>query len=133
MSRARLAALTLATGIGLVSGCSTISNCPLFGRCSRGCAPACAGCEVGDFGEAGAPIEGVPILDGYVPPAAAPGVPVVPGPVPAPGALVPGPVPTPGVVPQSPLPLTTPPDRLVPMPAQPEPYQPSGRGFQHGV
>jgi hypothetical protein len=122
MSRARLAALTLATGLGLVSGCSSLSNHSLFGHCTRGCAPASAGCEVGDIGEVGAPIGEGPILDGYVPPAGTPGVPVVPGPIP-----------TPGAVPQPPLPLTTPPDRLVPTPAQPEPYQPSGRGFQHGV
>jgi hypothetical protein len=122
MSRVRLAALTLAASLGLVSGCGSLSNCSLFGRCNRGCAPACAGCEVGEVGGFGAPIEQGPLLEGYVPPAGSPGVPVVPGPIPAPGT-----------VPQPQLPLTTPPDRLVPTPAQPEPYQPSGRGFQHGV
>jgi hypothetical protein len=143
MSRARIAALALATGLGLVSGCCSNPCRPSFFPRPTACAPTCASCPTCAGCEAGLPIEGAefgvpiqqgPILDGYVPPGVAPGVPpgVAPG-VPPGVPVVPGPLTTPAPGPQVPLPLNTPPDRLVPTPAQPEPYQPSGRGFLHGV
>jgi hypothetical protein len=104
MARVRWAALAVAAGIGMGSGCSFFSGHPLFGRHREECLPEAPCCMEG--GE-GMPAEG-PILGDY-PPAAAP-APIL-GQPPAVQNTFP--------------PLSTPP-RLVPQPQQsvPAPYTP---------
>jgi len=98
MIRTRLASLALATGLGLVCGCYSLSERPLLSRFRA--TPVCCtngGCESGCCGAAG---EG-PILEG---------------------------VPPPPPPPDTAIPFPTAPPRLVPTPQSPVmPYVPDGR------
>jgi hypothetical protein len=129
MSRARWAAWGLVASLGLASGCCTLGNRPFFrpccstgacpsGACASGdCAPECEGCAQG------LPVSEGPALQDYgVPPGMTQTLP--PGALP-PGVLPPGATTVPQLSPQPTVPpLSPPPDRLVPHPAQPEPYRP---------
>jgi hypothetical protein len=120
MSRARWAAWGLSASLALTSGCCSLCNRPLLGHCCPGSCgtPACESCaeEV--------PVAGGPILQDYGT------APVVPGPAAAlpPVALPPAPNTVPPLAPQPTVPPLSPPpgSRLVPQPAQPEPYHPGG-------
>jgi hypothetical protein len=111
MSRLRKGALAVAAGLGLLSGCSFLSNHPLLSR-FRSCPETAACCEA-DCCEG-------PMLEGAAPscgPACqAPVAPLAPAPLVAPNALPPNAVPQLGQ-----------PPRLVPQPqlqSQPIPYAP---------
>ncbi len=107
MHRARMAALALTAGLGLVGGCSCLTNHPLFSRTHRG---TDCGCETAGF-----PVDG-PVLDGCC---GGYGGPVVAGP--EAGAPV---VPSAPYYPEGTVPGAAPPaqERLVPQPqAQPMP------------
>jgi hypothetical protein len=114
MLRTRLAAVALAAGLGLVSGCGESCHSSLFSRfrtCSgsAGCCPAeCASGLEGGYGPA---CDG-PVLDQGAPYYGQPAYPAAP-PAGAPAA-------PPGEV----MPQLTAPPRLVPQ-AQPTPYTPS--------
>jgi hypothetical protein len=114
MVRARLAALVLASGLGLACGCTYLANHPLFG--SRGSTP-CVGCETGSI-----PVTEGPVLQDYnptgtPPPGVPAGVPLLNG---QPGANGIG-----DLTPQPTVPPLSTPPRLVPQPQAPvEPYRP---------
>jgi hypothetical protein len=105
MFRARLASITLAAGLGLASGCCSLSDHSLFSRFGHRSRPApetVVGADVCTGTEG-------PLMQDY-------------GPYPVPAAPAPAPVPYPGTGPQ---PLAVPP-RLEPQPQAPVvPYQPT--------
>jgi hypothetical protein len=103
----RIAILAVTAGLGLLSGCSSLSECSWFNRFrSAGC-PECDGFE----GDAGPVVDGPAVEEAG--PAVEPSVPMAP----PPREVMP--------------PFEAPPPRLVPQPqAQPSPYTPTQRkGF----
>src|SRR5262245_1885374 len=107
MFRARLTGAVVAAGLGLICGCSNLTNHSWFSRTRA--APVCDACEAAPLA-----VGGGPILDSGGPVMVAPEGPAGPLPTPLPpDATVP--------------PFATPP-RLVPQPqAQPVPAVPSRR------
>jgi hypothetical protein len=106
MLRARLAGALVAAGLGLISGCSSLSNSSWF---HRNRAVPCDGCSAGAV-----PMGEGPMLEG--------GSAVM-----VPGEMPTGPMPAP-LPPDASMPSMTQPPRLVPQPqAQPVPASPSKR------
>ncbi|HLJ92712.1 MAG TPA: hypothetical protein VKU02_05890 [Gemmataceae bacterium] len=103
MFRLRLATVVVAVGLGLVSGCVSLSQFPLLDRFRARMSGGC--CDSGAVPDT----EG-PIMEGPIPNGAVPGGPAI--------------APVPSTAPQNVLPLNPPP-RIAPQPlAQPGPYTP---------
>src|SRR5947209_19660913 len=103
MVRLRLANFVLAAGLGLVCGCMSLSQCPLFERFRAHPSEDSYNCGIVPEG-AGPVVEG-PMMEGVVP-----GGPPI-------GAV-------PSMTPQNTIPPLSSPPRIVPQPqAQPNPYR----------
>ncbi len=118
MLRARLAKAVLVAGVGLLSGCASLSNHPLVGWfhhknttvIGESCeGPICDGPVLQDYGPY--PTTGAPMMQGGTC-----------------GPMI-GTQPMPGMPPQGMPPMGTAP-RIEPLPAQPEPFRPMMREFR---